>query len=119
MKKLYRFSWDCGRAGEVEGVFIADAETVTKAIGSSVYFGEILGKHSEVYGTLEEKDLKVLSDDQEFITKCEVVFNAAKSDQWSVAGTISGYNPFDYMQNHCDDCGEEIEEDEEHECDED
>lgn len=27
---------------------------VESVIGNEVYFGEILGKHSEVYGTLEE-----------------------------------------------------------------
>lgn len=57
MKRLYKFYWDCGRQGDVEGLFFADEETVNKSIGSQVYFGEILGKHSEVYGTLEEDAL--------------------------------------------------------------
>ncbi|ADQ53308.1 hypothetical protein 65p300 [Aeromonas phage 65] len=51
MLKLYRFYWDAGRGGSVEGLFVEDSEVVEKYIGSDVYFGEILGKHSEVEGT--------------------------------------------------------------------
>ena len=85
MKKVYKFYWDCYRSGDVRGVFIADDEDVKKAIGSKVYFGEILGKHSEIYGILEEKDLTILTDDQEFIKKAEE-FNMC-----------SGYNPLHYL----------------------
>ena len=71
MKKLYKFYWDCGRMGSLDGIFIADDKDVKKVIGKEVYFGEVLGKHSEIYGTLEEKDLKVITDDHDFIKKCE------------------------------------------------
>ena len=54
---LWKFHWDCGRAGDVEGLFIATEEEVENLIGSEVYFGEILGKHSEVYGTVEKGHL--------------------------------------------------------------
>ncbi len=86
MKKLYEFNWDYGRSGEVSGVFIADDEDVKKVIGEEVYFGEILGKHSEVYGILEEKHLVVKSEEQDFITKLRDVFGD---------DTISGYNPIE------------------------
>lgn len=89
MKKLYRFGWDCGRMGEVEGLFIADDAEVEKLIGCNVYFGEILGKHSEVTGTLDEEDLEVLTDDQEFLTKL--------TELTGFDSTISGYNPLDYI----------------------
>jgi hypothetical protein len=71
MLKLYRFHWDCGRMGDVTGVFVEDDATVAKAIGKEVYFGEILGKHSEIVGPLNETDLTVLTDDQEFIAKAK------------------------------------------------
>jgi hypothetical protein len=48
--------------GELEGLFVADSESVSKAIGKQVYFGEVLGKHSEIFGTLEEGDLKLKSN---------------------------------------------------------
>lgn len=110
MKQIYKFHWNCGRGGEVEGVFIADDATVTKAIGSEVYFGEILGKHSEVYGVLEEKDLKVLSADQDFIARCEEVFEVSKPEKlWgNPGGNLSGYNPFDYIRETCEVCENEM-----------
>lgn len=73
MKKLYKFKWDCGRMGVVDSLFIAAEEDVEKAIGAQVDFGEILGKHSNVYGTLNQTDLTVVSDDQEFIEKLEAL----------------------------------------------
>lgn len=71
MKKLYKFKWDCGRMGVVDSLFIALEENVEKAIGAQVDFGEILGKHSNVYGTLKQSDLTIVSDDQGFIEKLE------------------------------------------------
>jgi len=87
MKKLYEFYWDCGRMGGLEGLFIAEESSVKAAIGKEIYFGEVLGKHSEVYGTLKEGDCEVKSEDQEFISKLEEL----------LGGTISGYNPLDYL----------------------
>ena len=86
MRKLYRFQWDCGRNGVVEGVFSADDDMLESSIGKRVYFGEILGKHSEVHGTLDNDDLEVLTDDQEFI---------AKAEEYGLVPI--GYNPLSYM----------------------
>ena len=36
-------------------VFICTKQQIEDALGKEVYFGEILGKHSEVYGLLDEK----------------------------------------------------------------
>jgi len=87
MKKLYEFNWDCGRMGALGGLFIAEESIVENLMGKKIYFGEVLGKHSEIYGHLEEKDLTVKSEDQDFIQK----FIEIMGD-----GTISGYNPIDY-----------------------
>lgn len=89
MKKIYEFNWDCGRMGELEGLFIAEESDIEKLIGKEIYFGEVLGKHSEIFGILEEKDLTVKSDDQDFIQK----FIETMGDS-----TISGYNPIDYYE---------------------
>jgi hypothetical protein len=94
MYKLYRFNWDCGRMGEVEGVFVADEKEVQKAIGKGVYFGEILGKHSEIWGTLGEEDLTVISDDWDFVQKILSDFGTT---------LISGYNPLYYLDEEYDD----------------
>lgn len=84
--KLYKFYWDYGRSGTVTGLFVADSEEVEKAIGERVYFGEILGKHSEVYGDLEEGDITLVSENPEVI---KVFIDEEIS---------SGYNPLDYLQ---------------------
>ena len=73
--------------GDVNGLFIADDSDVTNLMGKEIYFGEILGKHSEIFGPLEEGDLTIKSDDQEFIKQ----FIEIMGD-----GTISGYNPLNY-----------------------
>ena len=88
MKVIARFYWDCGRMGDVDCIFTCDKEVLEKSYGKDVYFGEILGKHSDVYGELNEEDITILSDDQEFIKKFEEILGA---------GTISGYNPLEYI----------------------
>jgi hypothetical protein len=85
-KVLWKFYWDCGRMGSVDGVFVATEKEIADAIGKRVYFGEILGKHSEVHGTLNQKDLTRLTDDQDFI---------AKALEYGVAS--NGYNPLSYL----------------------
>ncbi|WP_394910517.1 DUF4406 domain-containing protein [uncultured Robinsoniella sp.] len=60
---LWKFYWDCGRQGSVEGIFKATKEEVDAAIGKEVYFGEILGKHSEIYGIIEDGEIDFISDD--------------------------------------------------------
>jgi|6_EtaG_2_1085325.scaffolds.fasta_scaffold01408_11 hypothetical protein len=102
MKKLYKFHWDCGRHGDIHGLFVAEEEDVERAVGEIVYFGEALGKHPEIRGELDWDDLEVLSDDQ-------------KKIEWLVGlmGTtdISGSNPLDYIRINCAKCGYEICED--------
>lgn len=85
---LWSFYWDCGRQGDVEGIFKATEDEVEAAIGKEVYFGEILGKHSEVYGTLEDGEIELESDDP------LVVMDAKES----------GYNPLEYLKYKCPVC---------------
>jgi hypothetical protein len=95
---LYRFHWDCGRMGDVEGLFIATQAEVDAAIGKSIYFGEILGKHSEVYGDLEEGDISLVSDDQDKVAWLQELLGSS----------LSGYNPLGYIRISCAACGYEI-----------
>ena len=94
MKVIVKFFWDCGRSGDVEGIFTCEKETLENSYGREVYFGEILGKHSEVSGTLKEGDITILSEDQDFIEKFEQIMGA---------GTVSGYNPLEYIEEYDDD----------------
>lgn len=86
--KIYKFFWDCGRMGNVESLFFSEDKEIESAIGKYVYFGEILGKHSEVYGKLERKDLTILDLPSDVVSQ---LFEAVKNK------TISGYNPLDYL----------------------
>lgn len=88
MRVIVQFYWDCGRMGEVEGIFTCEKEHLEKAYGKEVYFGEILGKHSEISGELNAEDITILTDDQDFIRKFEEILGA---------GTVSGYNPLEYI----------------------
>jgi hypothetical protein len=92
-EKLYLFHWDCGRMGFLDGLFIADELAVEQIIGKEIYFGEVLGKHSEIYGTLEEKEIVVISDDPLVISKLK---------EHQRFGSICGYNPIKYYEDQDD-----------------
>lgn len=95
---VWKWHWDCGRAGDLDGVFVATRKKVQAAIGKEAYFGEVLGKHSEVYGDLKEKEFKNLSSDP-------VVVAFVKEH-----GPF-GRNPLSAVSVACDDCGDRMEED--------
>ena len=71
MKKLYSFSSYFGRMGSLKGLFVEDEERVAKVIGKEVYYGEVLGKHSEIYDELRESDLKVINCSEAFVKEFE------------------------------------------------
>lgn len=98
MKRLYKFYWDCRRQGDVTGMFIADEKEIELAMGQEVYFGEILGKHSEVYGILEEAD----------ITEVKVSETTVKEMEEILGSSISGYNPLNYLKYTCSKCEETL-----------
>ncbi len=85
---LVRFKWDCRRSGVVEGLFVTTRAELDANWGKFVQFGEILGKHSDVCGKLEPKDIEVLSEDQAFIDTLVDVLSIR----------IAGYCPFDYVR---------------------
>jgi len=80
---LYRFNLSWGRMGDLDGLFIATEEEVASVMGQEVYFGEVLGKHSEVYDPMTEDHITRL-----------VVSSTTVADMLHVCGNnISGYNP--------------------------
>jgi len=93
MKKLYRFSLGYGY-GALFGIFSEEEEVVEAAIGKSLSFGEVLGKHSDVHTVLSDVHLKLLSEDQKLIA------------QFDELGLATGYNPLNYLEEE-EDCEEE------------
>lgn len=96
MKALYKMQIDCGRSGSLEGVFIADTLDVKYLVDNkiSIYFGEVLGKHSEVYGCVDKKEIKKITTD-------EIAIKVVEKH-----GLESGYNPFEYTL--CEDETEDV-----------
>jgi hypothetical protein len=88
-KALYRFHQDFGRMGELNGVFIEDTERVIQVTEGDTeyiaYFGEVLGKHSEVYCEITPYNVTFITDDD---TTIQVVLDHDLE---------SGYNPFEYV----------------------
>lgn len=80
---LYSFYVDCHRMGYLNGLFIAAQSEIDDLIGKTVYFGEVLGKHSEVVVDIEEHHVKLLSADQEKVAWLKELLGE----------TVSGFNP--------------------------
>lgn len=78
--------------GEVEGLFTATEGEIEDAIGKTVEFGEILGKHSDISGELERNDLLLVTDDQEDIETLERIGKKYNCDFLN-----QGYNPLRYI----------------------
>jgi hypothetical protein len=91
-KGVYRLNFNCGRMGELTGVFIATDQQVNKLISSkiAVYFGEVLGKHSEVFGKIDTNNISLISDIPDVVK----VVREHK--------LVSGYNPFHYTAINVD-----------------
>lgn len=85
---LYRFRFDCGRMGALHGIFVATPEDIQKLVGAELYFGEVLGKHSEIFGTFQESQVTPLTDDAAFIEKAK-----------AYAIVPTGFNPFEYLED--------------------
>lgn len=97
-KFLWSFYWDCGRSGSLEGLFVATKEEIEEVTGEEAYFGEVLGKHSEVYGTLDEED----------ITQIDISPEAVEEVSKHLGDTWSGWNPLEYVRLYCDRCGDRM-----------
>ncbi len=92
MKAIYRLHFGCGRMGQLDGIFVEEEEKVNHLIesGEHIYFGEVLGKHSEIAGPIEPQDISLVTNDQRAIEVFEH-FNLA-----------TGHNPFDYIKKETD-----------------
>ena len=87
MKTLYKLHFSARRNGDLYGLFIANKEDVQKLVesGEEIYFGEVLGKHSNICGPLEKSDYTEITSDPLIIKTVEDL------------GLEFGYNPFDYL----------------------
>ena len=87
MKKFFDFHVDCGRMGDISATFVATQEEVDNLCNKTVYFGEILGKHSEVELDMKPEYFTVKTDNQEFLEMAEKLG----------INLDFGHVPFDYI----------------------
>ena len=92
MKAIYKLNLDCGREGSLYGIFIADKEYVDVLVNNDieVYFGEILGKHSDISLTINDTDIELITDDVKVI------------DMFEEYELSTGIDPFDYHASNFD-----------------
>lgn len=86
-KGIYRLIFSCGsREGDLTGIFVADKEHARILIEEQieVYFGEVLGKHSDIYGPMSDGELTLVSDSPEDVKMFEDL------------NLQTGHNPFHY-----------------------
>ena len=74
---------------DMSGLFICTKEELETLKGREVYFGETLGKHSEVTTNDAYDYCEIISEDQDLIHDLLTVFGS---------NNISGYNPLDYVE---------------------
>lgn len=89
-KGAFHFYQNFGRQGYLDGVFVADHQDVLNAYGRQVYFGEVLGKHSEIYCELTEDNLRLITNEPSDVEVFE---------RYDVN---VGYNPLDYLDEDND-----------------
>lgn len=99
---LWRFDCRFGRMGSIHGLFVATEQDISKLTGQYAYFGEALGKHSEVYCDIEETFFTKIDLDSETVEKVSLILGY----------TWSGYNPLRYVKWNCVDCEDRFSSDE-------
>lgn len=92
-KLLVRWSHDFRRMGSLEALFVTTQEELDEYYGREVYFGEVLGKHSDIAARFKKEDVTILSEDQE---KIEWLLSICSPLDKT---TISGYNPIAYIKD--------------------
>ena len=86
MKGLYKLDIERRRSSNITGIFVEQSDYVDYLIKSKieVHFGEIEGKHSDVYGSIDAKDISLITQDENVIKIVQEY------------GLENGINPFDY-----------------------
>lgn len=88
---LVKYHEDFGRMGSLDGLFVCTEYELEYLKERLVDFGEVLGKHSEVYTDKVYEHCKVISEDPDLISDLQTVSDCTN--------TICGHNPFDYLDD--------------------
>ena len=99
MKGIFKFCANVGRIGNLNGIFVSNSKDIQSLIDSEreIYFGECLGKHSDISFPLNKEYFSLVSYDSNFINMFES------------AGMESGTNPMKiYRDSLADGCYSEF-----------
>jgi len=69
MKGLYKLSMNFGKNGELNSLFIADSMDIDILLSKNIpiYFGEVLGKYSDIISSIQKDEIKCLTFDSYII----------------------------------------------------
>lgn len=93
--KLWKFYVDGGRVGSLSGLIAVSQADIDNIVGEDVYFGEVLGKHSDITVRIGLDAFTLIDIPEEYVQK--IVDSAGGGH------CISGYSPFDYWERVDDD----------------
>jgi hypothetical protein len=86
-RAIYKFEVNCGRNGDLIGVFSCEKDELNDKIGKQVDFYEILGKHSNISIILDWAHLTEVTTDKKFI------------ELFDLYDLSTGVNPLDYFED--------------------
>ena len=87
MQKIFKYSLNYGRMGTLEGMFFSTEEEIGKILGKEIYFGDVLGKHSNINVEFERSDFEVVEVTDDFVKTIKEL------------GLVpNGYNPLEYEE---------------------
>jgi hypothetical protein len=90
---LYQWSASFGRMGDLSGIVITTPKELKIRAGADVYFGEVLGKHSNVWYEFDPSDFRL-------ITNKPHEMDALKQ----LPNLLSGYDPIEALGLRCPLC---------------
>ncbi len=100
---LIKFFFDGGRMGDLYGKALMRETTWNSIQNRRWYASDVLGKHSEVWGTFGDDSFstKEITDDQLEMLSDVLGFNISKLDEeqvfYSPYINIAGFAPYDYI----------------------
>jgi hypothetical protein len=80
--------------GHLESIFICKPEIVERLYGKTIFFGEVLGKHSDIFCIVDPNDIQLLDVKDSTVEDLVAVFVKDVSLPYY---TISGHNPLEYI----------------------
>lgn len=84
-KHIYRFNLDCGRMGEITSILVSTPAQIEAIAGKHVNFGEVLGKHSEIYFDVSPTQFTAVTSDELAV------------EMFEKFGLWTGLDPFAYV----------------------